>query len=138
MMTDTTATENLHIAGTASTPTVAFCFDTHQLSLSGESYPENAAAFYGPLMDCLQRYLSALPPAGGSPRVEMHIALTYFNSSSTKMLFGLLNCLAQAAARHVPVALHWYHHPDDDIAETFGQELNMDFPALDFQRHHLE
>ncbi|MCG8707168.1 DUF1987 domain-containing protein [Brenneria sp. 4F2] len=136
--------ENLHIAGTPCTPAVDFYFDTHRLSLAGESYPENAAAFYRPLIERIQDYLDLLviksdaAEAALPPTIEFHISLVYFNSSSTKMLFGLFNVLSQAAQRKLPITLHWYYDQDDDIAEEFGEELHIDFPALDFHSHVLE
>lgn len=139
-MTDIITTNNLHITGTASTPTVDFRFDTHQLSLSGESYPENAAAFCGPLIERVQHYLQAcLATLPSSPtRIDVHVSLPYFNSSSTKMLFSLFNILDKAAQQQLPIALHWYYDQDDDIAEEFGQELHIDFSALEFHPHILE
>ncbi|MEI7344904.1 DUF1987 domain-containing protein [Dickeya chrysanthemi] len=149
-MTDIITTDNLHITGTASTPTVDFRFDVHQLSLSGESYPENAAAFYGPLIEQVQRYLqnrlvqnrlvqNRLAATAGQPApINVHVSLPYFNSSSTKMLFSLFNILDKAAQQQLPIALHWYYDQDDDIAEEFGQELHIDFPALEFHPHILE
>ncbi|ADM97320.1 DUF1987 domain-containing protein [Dickeya dadantii] len=139
-MTDIITTDNLYLAGTASTPTVDFRFDTHQLSLSGESYPENAAAFYGPLIERIQRYLQARLATTATPsaRIDVHVSLPYFNSSSTKMLFSLFNILDQAAQQQLPIALHWYYDQEDDIAEEFGQELHIDFSALEFHPHILE
>ncbi|RLM27871.1 Fe-S oxidoreductase [Brenneria alni] len=142
--------DNLHIAGTPCTPTVNFEFDAHRLSLSGESYPENAAAFYRPLIAQIQDYLHLLT-AGNDvteandfitknlpPAIEIHVSLVYFNSSSTKMLFSLFNELNQAAEKSLTIALHWYYDKDDDIAEEFGEELHIDFPALDFHSHIME
>ncbi len=124
--------DNLHRPATASTPLVDFRYDVHQLRLEGESYPENAAAFYGPLADGLKTYVAGLQ---GSEQVEVHVALSYFNSSSTKMLFGLFDTLNQAAEQGRRIALHWYHDREDDIAEEFGEELHVDFPALAFHAH---
>ncbi|CPR13961.1 DUF1987 domain-containing protein [Brenneria goodwinii] len=135
--------ENLHITGTPCTPAVDFDFDTHRLSLAGESYPENAAAFYRPLIEQVQDYLSELTTEGDAreappPAIEFHVSLVYFNSSSTKMLFSLFNILNQAAEQTLSITLHWYYDQDDDIAEEFGEELHIDFPALDFYSHILE
>lgn len=124
--------DNLYIAGTSSTPLVDFRFDQHQLRLEGESYPENAAAFYGPLIDQTKNYVAG---RGVGDDVEMHVDLSYFNSSSTKMLFSLFDLLNQGADRGVDIALHWYHDREDDIAEEFGQELRIDFPSLTFHAH---
>lgn len=138
-MKSTTHMENVHIAGTSCTPSVDFHFDAHRLSLSGESYPENAAAFYRPLIEKIQDYLAALAIHSDIARapapIEVHISLIYFNSSSTKMLFSLLNVLHLAAQAHFSIALHWYHDREDDIAQEFGEELRIDFPELAFHSH---
>jgi hypothetical protein len=121
--------ENLYRAATADSPEVDFRFDQHALSLKGESYPENAAAFYGDVIKRLHDYLAGL--AGGAT-VTVDIALIYFNSSSTKMLFALFDALNGAAKRGVKVVLNWHHDPEDDTIGEFGSELRDDFTALDF------
>ncbi|WP_315126136.1 DUF1987 domain-containing protein [Comamonas antarctica] len=120
--------ENLYIAPTPSSPEVDFQFDARSLSLRGESYPENAAAFYGDIIARLKEFLEA---QSGSA-LEVHIALAYFNSSSTKMLFNLIEALSNAAEEGNPVRLNWYHDEEDDTILEFGQELSEDFPAIDF------
>lgn len=139
-MINITRIDNVHLAGTASTPSVDFYFDTHRLSLSGESYPENAAAFYRPLIEKVEAYLAEQSHRddASATEIEVHISLSYFNSSSTKMLFSLLNILHLAAQDTLAIALHWYHDCEDDIAQEFGEELHIDFPALDFHSHIME
>lgn len=58
------------------------------------------------------------------------IALRYFNSSSTKMLFSLFDLFNQLAQRGQRVTLNWLFDAEDDIAEEFGQELALDFTDL--------
>jgi len=125
--------DNLYIATTPSTPEVDFKFDLHTLSLRGESYPENAAAFYGGVIGPLKDYLAQLD--GG--KVEVNIALAYFNSSSTKMLFNLIDVLNAAVEAGNQVALHWFHDEEDDTILEFGQELSEDFPAITFSSHSV-
>ncbi len=123
--------DNLYIAPTPSTPEVDFNFDAHTLSLRGESYPENAAAFYADVIGRLKDYLAQLN--GGS--VEVNIALAYFNSSSTKMLFNLIKALNDAVEAGNQITLNWYHDKDDDTLLEFGQELSEDFPSIVFFSH---
>ena len=123
--------ENLYIAPTPSSPEVDFQFDRHALSLRGESYPENAAAFYGDILVQLRQYLAQQ----SAQAIEVHIALAYFNSSSTKMLFNLIEALSEAAAQGNDVAVRWYHDEEDDTILEFGQELSEDFPDLEFTSH---
>lgn len=120
--------ENLFIAATPSSPEVSFDFERHVLSLKGESYPENAAVFYGEAIARLRRYLAACEDT----TITVNVALTYFNSSSTKMLFSMFDALDEAAERGNHVRLHWFHDEDDDTILEFGQELHDDFPAIDF------
>ena len=64
--------------------------------------------------------------------ITVNVALTYFNSSSTKMLFSMFDALNEAAENGNRVTLHWFHDEDDDTILEFGQELHDDFPAIDF------
>ncbi|HWZ47912.1 MAG TPA: DUF1987 domain-containing protein [Herbaspirillum sp.] len=120
---------NLFLAATASSPEVDFRFDEHQLSLKGESYPENAASFWGDIIKALREYLNENNCVAS---ISAHVALSYFNSSSTKMLFALFGALNEKAKAGTPVILNWYHDEDDDTIFEFGQELREDFPALTF------
>ena len=116
---------NLVIAATESTPEVEFDFDARQFALRGESWPENAAAFYRPLLTALESWQPAQPDA-----LEVNIALRYFNSSSTKMLFSLFDLFNQLAQNGQRVVLNWFFDAEDDVSEEFGQELALDFSAL--------
>jgi hypothetical protein len=123
--------DNLYIAPSPRSPEVDFRFDAHRLSLRGESYPENAASFYSDIITALKAYL--VQQRGR--RIEVHIALAYFNSSSTKMLFNLIAALNEAVQADNTVELHWYYIEEDDNIFEFGQELVDDFPALRFFNH---
>jgi len=123
--------EPLFIAASPTSPEIDFRFDQHTLSIKGESYPENAAAFYGPVIARVQAYLDSCSDAG----ITVHVSLAYFNSSSTKMLFSFFEALNTAAMAGNQVRLNWYHDEDDDTILEFGQELQDDFGALDFHDH---
>ncbi|MBV8037118.1 DUF1987 domain-containing protein [Roseateles sp.] len=120
----------LHIPATGSSPEIEFRFDDHELSLRGESFPENAAAFYGPVIAALRDFLDQ---PGRDQALKVSVSLTYFNSSSTKMLFTLFDLLDQAAASGRSVQLHWWHDVEDDTIREFGEELMVDFQNMDIQ-----
>ncbi|RFP19381.1 MULTISPECIES: DUF1987 domain-containing protein [unclassified Duganella] len=123
--------EPLFISASPTSPEIDFRFDQDTLSIKGESYPENAAAFYGPLIARVQAYLDGCVDAS----ITVNVSLAYFNSSSTKMLFSFFDALNKAAIAGNQVRLNWYHDEDDDTILEFGQELQDDFGALDFQDH---
>ncbi|EOA06090.1 hypothetical protein HBH1_01488 [Herbaspirillum sp. BH-1] len=127
--------DNLFIAASASSPEVDFRFDQRMLSLKGESYPENAAQFWGEIITTLRRFL-ADDQDGGT--ITVNVALAYFNSSSTKMLFSLFDALNEKAEAGTEVVLNWYHDEEDDTIFEFGQELQEDFSALVFHDHAVQ
>ncbi|MDB5983768.1 MAG: Fe-S oxidoreductase [Pseudomonas sp.] len=123
--------DNLHIAATATSPEVDFRFDQHLLSLTGESYPENAAAFYTPILQQLHAYLAGCEGAS----ITANIALAYFNSSSTKMLFSIFDALDRSVQSGNRVQMNWYHDEEDDTIFEFGEELRADFQSIEFIDH---
>ncbi|MHA4871451.1 DUF1987 domain-containing protein [Duganella sp. PWIR1] len=123
--------EPLFIAASPTSPEIDFRFDQHTLSIKGESYPENAAAFYGPVIARVQAWLDDCVETA----ITVNVSLAYFNSSSTKMLFTFFEALNNAAVAGNQVRLNWYHDEDDDTILEFGQELQDDFGALDFHDH---
>lgn len=126
--------DNLYIPPTPSSPEVDFKFDENTLSLRGESYPENAAAFFGDILRQLEAYLGACDGC----KITVSIALAYFNSSSTKMLFNLVGLLSDAAEAGNEVVLNWFHDEEDDTIFEFGQELKDDFTAIQFVNHAVK
>ncbi|WP_225032128.1 DUF1987 domain-containing protein [Paraburkholderia sp. XV] len=120
--------DNLYIDATVTSPEVDFRFDQHSLLLRGESYPENAAAFYAPIIEQLRQYLAE--SAGAVVTVD--VVLTYFNSSSTKMLFSVFDALDEAAQSGSRVLMNWYRDEEDETIFEFGEELKADFHAIEF------
>ena len=120
--------QNLYISATSATPEVDFRFDNHELNLRGESYPENAQAFYGPILDAINSYLAQQQ----SGHITLNIQLAYFNSSSTKVLLELFALFNEAAVRGCYVTLNWFYDEDDDTILEFGQDVADDYTALDF------
>lgn len=129
-MTKDPAMHTIQLAATDCTPQVDFDFDAQRFTLKGESWPENAAAFYRPLQSALESW----QPRAKEP-TEVEIALRYFNSSSTKMLFGLLDQFNQLAQQGHAIQLNWHFDAEDDVSEEFGQELQLDFDALTVRLH---
>ena len=120
--------ENLFIAATPTSPEIDFRFDQHVLSLRGESYPENAAAFYAPVIGQLNAWLQTCRSAA----ITVEVTLTYFNSSSTKMLFSVFDALDRAASSGNGVQVNWYRDEEDETILEFGEELQTDFTAIKF------
>ena len=120
--------DNLYIAATATSPEVDFRFRENLLSLNGESYPENAAAFYTPVIQNLRAYIGSCVDT----LITLNVTLTYFNSSSTKILFSIFDALDEAASSGNTVLVNWYRDEEDETILEFGEELQADFTAIKF------
>jgi hypothetical protein len=127
--------ENLYIPATNETPEIDFRFNEHRLHINGESYPENAMAFYAPIRASLNDYLATAQPHS---EVEAYFALKYFNSSSTKLIRSMIALMHDAAQSGKRIVTHWYHDPDDDMMSEFGNDLKDEFRMLDIRVVALE
>jgi hypothetical protein len=120
--------DNLIVEATKSTPYVHFDAGKRLLEITGESYPENAAKFYGPLFDWLRRFLDS----GNSEPLEVNLEIIYFNSSSSKALMVFFEMLEEAAVKGMQIVANWRYHEDNETALECGEEFKEDIPTLTF------
>jgi hypothetical protein len=121
--------ENLAIEATKQTPKVSFDAENHVLEFQGESYPENMALFAAPIFTWLEKYLEQL----GEQTFTVNIDLTYFNSSSSKMLLDLFDKLEEEVENNgKDIIVNWIYDAEDDGAEEFGEEFQEDLESLTF------
>jgi hypothetical protein len=121
--------ERLKIEATDCTPFVDFDFENHKLVLKGESYPENVSAFYGPVFEALQNYISLTK----NQSVDVDVELIYFNSSSVKAIMNFLDMLEELAKEGNAVKINWYYEEDDETIMEFGEEFSEDLEHVDFE-----
>lgn len=121
--------QDLYIPAERDKPEVDFKFSRHYLCLRGESFPENALAFYGPVVSALMGYLAA---TRDTP-ITVDIELRYFNSSSTKIMLNIFRMLDQASSNGNTVHLNWRHDADDDTVAEFGDDIASDFITIKYR-----
>jgi hypothetical protein len=117
----------LELPATAKTPAVILRPDQGLLEITGCSIPENADRFYSPIQDHLERY--ALAPR---PKTTFRVALTYFNSSTSKYLLDLMKRLEDLhAAGLSQVVLEWYYTRGDLDMKEAGEDYRslLEFPV---------
>ena len=109
-------------------PSVDFNFDTGICEIKGESFLEETAKFYAPLLNWLKEYTKT-----GRP-ITFNIKLTYFNTSSSKWLLKILYLLSEYQNK-ADVKINWYIYKDDidlvediqDFMEDVGTHINIVF-----------
>jgi hypothetical protein len=124
----------IHLQATTLTPTVDFVPDAGTLWLTGECYPENPTAFFGPLFAALERYFRSAPAA----EFELRCELAYVNSASSKALrrmFGLLDAMGHHGVR---ARVLWVHEPDDETMIELGRDLSAGLHFIDYLEMSVE
>jgi hypothetical protein len=104
------------IEGTRLTPKISIHGST--IEFMGKSIPEDAYAFYEPVLNALQSYL-------GEPHTEtlILISLEYINSSSKKILTNILKLFEKAHQVKTKISISWYYEEDDESIFDLGQDL---------------
>jgi hypothetical protein len=116
----------LTITQTEATPYV--CLDNLQgtIHIKGNSYDEDAFTFYTPVLQWLDQYKQY-------PKKEtiLTIELKYFNTSSAKCLYEVLDRLADIRSSQAIVTVNWYYNKRDlemkQEIQAFSQLVELPF-----------
>ena len=119
------STQPLYIKATEDTPEVTFEPVTGRLLISGRSLPENAYAFYRPVIDWAKAYLGQ-----SNSQTEITISLDYFNSSSGRFLLEFFSVFEEKLNDRNKVKVIWCSEHDDELMLEKGEEFKniVDLP----------
>jgi hypothetical protein len=95
--------------------------ETGQLKLEGACFPENALAFFEPIIGWIHEYGREIR---GPLKLDVH--LDYFNTSSSKCLMDLFAALEDYMREGHPVEVRWFYLEDDEDMFESGQEFAED------------
>ena len=119
--------ENLVIEGGIKTPTVKLDHDNRQLLLEGRSIPEDTIRFFEPILKWIEEYIQTDRDAG----TDLHINLEYFNTSTSRYLFGIFKILETYHTKGNQIMIHWYYEKDDfemlESGEDYASILKIPF-----------
>lgn len=121
--------DKIFIEATARTPRFDFDPAARTLLLSGESYPEDPTKFFA---EPLSKVLEFLRSTHEGP-VHFTFHLTYFNSSSAKVLMDLFGALEECAQSGNEVLVEWQHADDDDNMRELGEEFAEELVQAKFK-----
>ncbi len=120
--------ENLTIKATKYTPEVEFDYDKNELSIKGESYPENTAEFYAPIFSWIRNYLAS----EHQNETKVNFEIIYFNSSTSKVFMDFFDLLDQKAEEGFPIIVNWRYIQEDDNMLEYGEEFKEDVEHVKF------
>lgn len=120
--------DKLIIEKTSSTPYINFGGSTDKLIMAGESFPENAAKFYAPVLDWLKGYIAEVD----DQEVIVEFEIIYFNSSTSKILMMLFNLLDAAVEGGKNIVVNWRCDARNETAIECGEEFKEDLENVPF------
>jgi len=110
----------LSLKPTKVTPRVEFDPEKDQLTLEGESYPENSAEFYAPILEWIDEYLKK------KPDFTFIFKIVYFNTSSSKAILDIIDKLDEYCQEGGKVQVKWLYQKDDEDIYESGEEFLED------------
>jgi len=112
----------IYIPATQDTPAVTLDVQKGIFEIKGNSYPEDSAHFYNPIIEWLQELLNST--YNGS--IEFNFNFDYFNTSSAKFILEILRILEEFQEKNVKTLVRWHYYEDDiDILESGEDYKNI-------------
>jgi hypothetical protein len=106
----------LYIKGTSKTPEVDFSSGVVQLS--GRSIPEDAVAFYQPLLRWVHSYIE-----NPEQFTKVNFKIEYINSGSNRFIFAIFKLFDDCFSKGHEVSITWYYEEDDDTIKGLGKDF---------------
>ena len=116
--------ENLIIKGSHGDffmPDINFNAESGILEMSGESYLEDTAKFYAPILKWLREYIEV---AHG--QIILNIKLTYFNTSSSRSILDILYIVKDFEDNKGDVIVNWFYNGEDKEIEEEVEDFMID------------
>jgi len=111
--------DSIFLEETEDTPKVILDQGNNSFEISGRSLPEDAIAFYEPIIAWIENYAQ-----NPNSYTELMVRLDYFNSSSSKQLVDLmikLEAINKLADKEIVIV--WGYEKSDDLMKIRGKEL---------------
>lgn len=110
-------------------PSVSFNETTGMCLIEGESFMDNTYEFYAPLIEWLKSYCMF-----SSNTVTFTVKLTYFNTSTSRMLLEMLELIANFIDNGGKASVVWHCFNDSDMrdeVEDFEEETGLEIHVED-------
>ena len=114
---------NLHIEKTNCSPEVFFDTQNNKLSIDGVTFPENATAFFKPILEWIDNFLLNMP---FNMELNINLTIPYMNTSSSKCIFKMLKKLQNSYKSGKNIKIFWYYHADDDTELEYIEDIMED------------
>ena len=101
------------------TPRIVLNPEENKFEISERSMPEDALAFYMPVIHWLEEYKSS-----PNPKTQFEFKLEYFNTASSRMLYKVFSALKEISDNS-EVTVRWYYKKDDTDMLASGKRFDQ-------------
>lgn len=121
------------IKPTKNTPYVNLDIKKGIIEFKGVSSPSNSLEFYDKIFKVLNLYYRS-----ARKELDVHMAFTHFNTSSSKCLFDILKALKTMQKKGKDVTVNWYYEEFDEDMREVGEDYRdvIGLPFLYFAMEH--
>jgi hypothetical protein len=112
---------------TTSTPYVLIDEERGYMKMQGRCFHENVVMFFKEINDWLDKYL-----ATDFGTFTFDNAISYFNSSTTKLIYNMLLKLDQHSQGENKVVVNWITNDENDIMIECGEDFAEEMQFLEF------
>lgn len=124
--------EKIVLNATYDTPGIYLSKEENKFEFTGKSLPEDVNAFYGPILQWLEQYV-----ASPNQKTVIDFKLTYFNTSSSKVLLDIMMKLEEIPDKGSEVLVRW-HYPeyDEDMlmaGKEYAEMVELPFEFLPYK-----
>jgi hypothetical protein len=120
----------LHIKATNSSPEIFLSPQKNSFFIRGKSSPEDVRALYYPVIEWIKIFIDDILEGeykdfnSGNP-FKLQIDLSYFNSSSAKFLYDILQELKRLFSSGIPVVVEWFYEEGDTDMLEAGNDISL-------------
>lgn len=126
--------EELFVEETDTTPQVHFKPEEGNIEIKGISIPEDAEAFYNPILAKLEEYIEEEP----QPNTDVWFKLVYINTGTSAMIAKLIKIVESLDEKeNCTINICWYYEEEDEDMKDLGDyfssftELVFDFVPME-------
>jgi hypothetical protein len=123
-----------YLEETEFTPEISLDLETRKFLFKGVSRPEDVFKFFQPAVNWLkeldQDILTHTNAKYDIHDLTIDFHLSYFNSSSSKMLLQILEIIKKIQNKDIEVTVNWYYDASDEQMYDDGMDLSesVDLP----------
>ena len=117
-----------YLEETEFTPEIIFDPDKCEFSFKGVSRPEDVIKFYEPAIEWLKEFDLNISTTSQNKysinAIKVIFHLSYFNSSSSKMLLQILEIIKKIQTDGIDISIDWYYDESDEQMYDDGMDMS--------------